>query len=87
MWWEEFNNYYPNVKVNISLEKKIYRYKKGNRYYNYKKSEHTKYFLSKFKDDFFKFRRILSKYKKHFKYGSLESVSLDNVTLWHRFRQ
>ncbi|MBU5269948.1 ABC transporter substrate-binding protein [Clostridium cochlearium] len=76
---EEFNNYYPNVRVSISLEKDISKDKKETDIIIIK-SEHTKYFLSKFKDDFLNLEEFLSKYKKHFKYGSLENVSLDNVT-------
>lgn len=71
---EQFNKYYPSIKVNISLEKDISKGKEETDIIIVK-SEHTKYFLSKFKDDFLDLGEFLSKYKKNFKDSSLQMVS------------
>ncbi|RXM77847.1 hypothetical protein DP144_04270 [Clostridium tetani] len=73
---EEFNKYYPNVKVNISLEKDISKGKKETDIIIVK-SEHAKYFINKFKDDFLNLEELLSKYRKNFKDSNLEAVSSD----------
>lgn len=74
---EEFNKYYPNIKINISLEKDISKGKKETDIIIVK-SEHTKYFLDKFEDDFLNLEEFLSKYKKDFKDSSMTNVSSDN---------
>lgn len=74
---EELKKYYPNIKVNISLEKDISKGKKETDIIIVK-SEHTKYFLDKFEDDFLNLEEFLSKYTKDFKDSSMINVSSDN---------